>query len=99
MLSYRHVYHAGNPADVHKHLALVTLLRHKRQKEKLFCFVDAHAGRGLYDLESPEARRTGEAEDGVLHLALAGGAPRNMYRKRRRRIALLKCRQGCGRRP
>lgn len=75
MLSYQHVYHAGNPADVHKHLALVTLLRHLRQKEKPFCFVDAHAGRGLYDLESEEARKTREAEDGVLRLALAGDAP------------------------
>ena len=75
MLSYQHVYHAGNPADVHKHVALVTLLRHLRQKQKPFCFVDAHAGRGLYDLEGAEARKTGEAESGVLRLHPADGAP------------------------
>ena len=75
MLSYQHVYHAGNPADVHKHLALVIVLRHLRQKGTPFCFIDAHAGRGLYDLESAAARKTGEAETGILRLALADDAP------------------------
>jgi 23S rRNA (adenine2030-N6)-methyltransferase len=75
MLSYQHVYHAGNPADVHKHLALVMLLRRLEQKEKPFCFIDAHAGRGLYDLESAEARKTREAETGVLRLALTDDTP------------------------
>lgn len=78
MLSYQHVYHAGNPADVHKHLALVTLLRHLRQKEKPFCFIDAHAGRALYDLESTEARKTREAESGVLRLSAADEAPESV---------------------
>ena len=75
MLSYQHVYHAGNPADVHKHVALVMLLRRLEQKEKPFSFIDAHAGRGLYDLESAEARKTREAETGVLRLALTDDAP------------------------
>jgi 23S rRNA (adenine2030-N6)-methyltransferase len=75
MLSYQHVYHAGNPADVHKHLALVMLLRRLRQKEEPFSFIDTHAGRGLYDLESAEARKTREAETGVLRLALTDDAP------------------------
>jgi 23S rRNA (adenine2030-N6)-methyltransferase len=75
MLSYQHVYHAGNAADVHKHLALVTLLRALRQKEKPFAVIDTHAGRGLYDLESEEAQKTREAESGVLRLALTADAP------------------------
>jgi len=75
MLSYQHAYHAGNLADVHKHLALVILLRHLRQKEKPFSFIDTNAGRGLYDLESAQARKTREADTGVLRLALKENAP------------------------
>jgi len=75
MLSYQHAYHAGNAADVHKHLVLVMLLRHLKQKDKPFSFIDTHAGRGLYDLESAEARKTREAENGVLRLSLADDAP------------------------
>lgn len=75
MLSYQHVYHAGNLADVHKHLALVILLRHLRQKSKPFTYVDTHAGRGLYDLESVEASKTREASSGVLRLARDDDAP------------------------
>lgn len=71
MLSYQHAYHAGNAADVHKHLALVMLLGRLRQKEKPFCFIDTHAGRGIYDLESAEARKTRDAETGVRRLAAA----------------------------
>jgi len=75
MLSYQHAYHAGNLADVHKHLALVMLLRRLMQKEKPFSFLDSHAGRGLYDLESEQARKTREAETGVLRLSLTNDAP------------------------
>jgi 23S rRNA (adenine2030-N6)-methyltransferase len=75
MLSYQHAYHAGNPADVHKHLALVMLLRRLQHKAKPFTFIDTHAGRGLYDLESAQARKTREAETGVLRLALTDDAP------------------------
>ncbi len=69
MLSYQHTYHAGNAADVHKHLALVCLLQHLRQKESPFTYIDTHAGRGLYDLQSEEALKTGEAQSGI-HLLL-----------------------------
>jgi len=75
MLSYQHTYHAGNPADVHKHLALFMLLSRLRRKEKPFSFIDTHAGRGLYDLASAEARKTREAETGVLRLALTADTP------------------------
>jgi 23S rRNA (adenine2030-N6)-methyltransferase len=73
MLSYQHSYHAGNAADVHKHLALVCLLQQLRQKEAPFCYIDTHAGRGLYDLHSEEALKTGEAQSGV-HLLLTNSS-------------------------
>ena len=75
MLSYQHAYHAGNAADVHKHLALVMLLGRLRQKEAPFCFVDSHAGRGIYDLKSAEAEKTGEAAQGIQKLLGAQKAP------------------------
>lgn len=75
MLSYQHSYHAGNFADVHKHVALVRLLRALQAKAAPLSYVDAHAGRGLYDLNSNEARKTGEADAGVCRLWQAGNAP------------------------
>lgn len=75
MLSYQHTYHAGNPADVHKHLALVLLLARLKQKQKPFSYIDANAGRGIYDLDSAEARKTGEAQAGVLRLTPCDDAP------------------------
>ena len=75
MLSYQHAYHAGNAADVHKHIALVMLLKRFRRKDKPFSYVDSHAGRGIHDLESGEARRTGEADTGILRLAPVPGGP------------------------
>lgn len=68
MLSYQHAFHAGNAADVHKHIALVSLLRRLQRKEAPFCYVDSHAGRGVYDLEGEEARKTGEAGSGIQRL-------------------------------
>jgi len=49
-VNYRHAYHAGNFADVVKHVALVAILLHLRKKEKPFRVIDTHAGAGLYDL-------------------------------------------------
>lgn len=67
-MNYRHAFHAGNFADVAKHLALIGVLHHLRKKDTGFCVVDTHAGRGAYDLQGPEAVRTGEALDGIIHL-------------------------------
>jgi 23S rRNA (adenine2030-N6)-methyltransferase len=75
VLSYQHSYHAGNFADVHKHLALVILLRRLQQKETPLCYVDSHAGRGTYDLGGTEALKTGEAESGILRLSDATEMP------------------------
>jgi 23S rRNA (adenine2030-N6)-methyltransferase len=61
MLSYQHLYHAGNLADVHKHAVLATALAYLAQKDKPLTYLETHAGRALYDLSAPEAARTGEA--------------------------------------
>ena len=68
MFSYRHAFHAGNHADVLKHLVLVALLRHLTQKPGGFLAVDTHAGAGLYRLDGDYATTSGEAGDGVLRL-------------------------------
>jgi 23S rRNA (adenine2030-N6)-methyltransferase len=74
-MNYRHAFHAGNFADVAKHLALVAVLLHLRKKDAAFAVIDSHAGRGTYDLTASEAQRTGEAAGGVARLyGLTGGA-------------------------
>lgn len=74
-MNYRHAFHAGNFADVFKHTLLIGLLQALRAKPAAFCYVDTHAGRGLYDLRGEEAQRTGEAADGVQRLLAAGELP------------------------
>ena len=75
-MNYRHAFHAGNFADVAKHVALVAVLLHLRKKDAAFAVIDSHAGRGAYDLSSGEALRTGEAADGIGRLAgLQSGPP------------------------
>lgn len=69
MLSYQHSYHAGNLADVHKHAALAWVLDYMTAKDKPLTYLETHAGRGLYDLSDPAARKTGEAQAGILRLA------------------------------
>lgn len=64
-LNYRHAFHAGNFADIFKHILLVLLLQHLRQKEKPFRVIDTHAGAGIYNLAGDEAQRTGEARNGA----------------------------------
>lgn len=66
MLSYQHLYHAGNLADVHKHALLAWALDYLTRKDKPLSYLETHAGRGLYDLGADEAIRTGEAAAGVL---------------------------------
>lgn len=68
MLSYQHIYHAGNPADVHKHLWLITVLDYLQQKDKPLNWIDTHGGRGLYDLQSPEAQKLSEYKTGFLKI-------------------------------
>jgi len=68
MLSYLHAYHAGNYADIHKHLALYLSLDLMHRKDSAISCFDTHAGRAAYDLDSDASRRTGEAEAGVSAL-------------------------------
>ncbi|MFN7002929.1 MAG: 23S rRNA (adenine(2030)-N(6))-methyltransferase RlmJ [Roseinatronobacter sp.] len=68
MLSYQHLYHAGNLADVHKHALLAWVLDYMANKDKPLSYLETHAGRGLYRLDAAEARKTGEAEAGILRL-------------------------------
>ncbi|MEP9397319.1 23S rRNA (adenine(2030)-N(6))-methyltransferase RlmJ [Mesorhizobium sp. KR2-14] len=67
-MNYRHIYHAGNFADVIKHVVLVRLVEYLKQKDKAFRVIDTHAGIGLYDLSSEEARKTGEWHGGIGRL-------------------------------
>jgi 23S rRNA (adenine2030-N6)-methyltransferase len=64
-LNYRHVYHAGNFADVLKHIVVILCLDYLQRKEGGLCFVDAHGGAGIYGLASEEAMKTGEWEKGI----------------------------------
>lgn len=67
-MNYRHAFHAGNFADVMKHALLARIIAHLRRKPTPFRVIDTHAGIGVYDLNSPEAGRTGEWHDGVARL-------------------------------
>ncbi|MDO5769513.1 MAG: 23S rRNA (adenine(2030)-N(6))-methyltransferase RlmJ [Psychrobacter sp.] len=70
-MNYKHAYHAGNFADVVKHILLIQLLNQLSQKGKPFYVLDAYAGRGLYSLTSEEARKTDEAKGGVKSILAA----------------------------
>lgn len=64
-MNYRHIYHAGNFADVFKHVVLSRLITYLQGKDKAFRVLDTHAGTGLYDLSSVEAQKTGEWRGGI----------------------------------
>ncbi|MBL8413642.1 MAG: 23S rRNA (adenine(2030)-N(6))-methyltransferase RlmJ [Propionivibrio sp.] len=68
MLSYRHAFHAGNHADVLKHLVLVQLTRYLAQKDKPFWVIDTHAGAGAYALDSGYALKLAEYKEGIALL-------------------------------
>lgn len=68
MLSYRHAFHAGNHADVLKHLVLIQVLRYLNHKDKPWWYVDTHAGAGVYDLASDYARKNAEHDTGIVRL-------------------------------
>jgi 23S rRNA (adenine2030-N6)-methyltransferase len=76
-MNYRHIYHAGNFADVFKHAILARIIAYLKRKEAAFRVIDTHAGVGLYDLGSEEAQKTGEWHGGIGKLldATLTGAP------------------------
>jgi 23S rRNA (adenine2030-N6)-methyltransferase len=67
-VNYRHAFHAGSFADVHKHAVLCRILHYLRGKQAAFRVIDTHAGAGLYDLGGAQAQRSGEWRDGIARL-------------------------------
>lgn len=65
MLSYRHSFHAGNFADVIKHIVIIEILAHLTKKDRPFDYIDTHAGAGLYDLSSAYTSKLQEYTEGV----------------------------------
>jgi 23S rRNA (adenine2030-N6)-methyltransferase len=68
MLSYRHAFHAGNHADVLKHLVTIQLLKYLGQKDAPYMYIDTHSGAGVYALDSPYASKNAEFETGIARL-------------------------------
>ena len=66
MLSYQHIFHAGNHADLLKHTVLIQVLKSLNKKDKPYTFFDTHSGSGLYDLTDGRSLKTGEAGKGIL---------------------------------
>ena len=77
-MNYRHIYHAGNFADVVKHIVLLLCLDYLQKKEGPLCVLDAHGGAGLYDLASEEAAKTREWERGIGCLQDRTDAPEDL---------------------
>jgi 23S rRNA (adenine2030-N6)-methyltransferase len=75
MLAYRHAFHAGNHADVLKHITLCLVLRYMNQKDKSYRLIDTHAGAGGYSLEGQYAQKKGEYLQGVARLWDRGDLP------------------------
>lgn len=73
-MNYRHIFHAGNFADLHKHLTWTVLLQAMQRKEKGFLIVDTHAGSGFYDLRSADAKRSAEASIDALSVLIPKAA-------------------------
>ena len=67
-MNYRHAFHAGNFADVLKHLLFTQVITYLRRKSAPFRVIDTHAGAGLYELDSDSATKTGEWREGIGRL-------------------------------
>jgi 23S rRNA (adenine2030-N6)-methyltransferase len=74
-VNYRHAFHAGNHADVLKHVVLLAMIEALKRKPAPFFVLDTHAGRGRYLLQSDQAGRTGEARGGIFRLYGQHGLP------------------------
>jgi 23S rRNA (adenine2030-N6)-methyltransferase len=75
-MNYQHAFHAGNFADVHKHVALTLILDYLRAKPAAFRVIDSHAGAGRYDLMGAQATRAGEWRDGIARVVAAASSLR-----------------------
>jgi 23S rRNA (adenine2030-N6)-methyltransferase len=74
-MNYRHAFHAGNHADVLKHVVLLAMVEAFKRKETPFFALDTHAGRGRYLLQGEHSDKTGEARAGIFRLMVLGGLP------------------------
>lgn len=74
-MNYRHAFHAGNFADLHKHAILLAMLSALQDESAAVSVIDTHAGAGGYDLSGEMARRSGEAQAGIFRLKAATDAP------------------------
>ncbi|KRG83974.1 MULTISPECIES: 23S rRNA (adenine(2030)-N(6))-methyltransferase RlmJ [Stenotrophomonas] len=74
-MNYRHAFHAGNHADVLKHIVLLALIDALKRKDAPFFVLDTHAGRGRYLLSAEESRKTAEADEGILQLMASPTLP------------------------
>lgn len=79
MLSYQHIYHAGNQADVHKHRILVEILLNLTRTDAAITYFETHAGRGIYDLSSFEAQKTGEYVEGIKRILAKEASNNDSY--------------------
>lgn len=75
MLSYRHAFHAGNHADVLKHVVTIQLLQYLCQKDTPYMYIDTHAGAGVYALDTGYAAKNAEFETGIAQLWDRKGLP------------------------
>ena len=84
-MNYRHAFHAGNFADVLKHVVLMMLVEHLKKKPAPFFYLDTHAGGGRYDLSLGESQRSGEYKQGIGRAArVPRGGPAARDRELRR---------------
>lgn len=74
-MNYQHGFHAGNHADVLKHIVLLQLIESLKRKDSAFCVLDTHAGRGRYFMQGEQAGKTGEARGGIYQLIGVHGLP------------------------
>ncbi|MES2218151.1 MAG: 23S rRNA (adenine(2030)-N(6))-methyltransferase RlmJ, partial [Pseudomonadota bacterium] len=74
-MNYRHIYHAGSFADAFKHIVLVALTQALLRKATPFCFLDIHAGLGVYDLADTSAQKSNEAAGGIRKIVAAANPP------------------------
>ena len=81
-MNYRHAFHAGNFADVFKHVVLLALLDALTAKDKPLCYLDTHAGAGVYALDETRAEKTGEWHEGVARALAAKSLPQPLHRYR-----------------
>ena len=79
MLSYRHAFHAGSPADVFKHLVLAQIFQGLQRKPAAMCYIDTHAGAGAYDLQSREAEKVGEFRQGIARVWQRHDVPDSLH--------------------